>query len=277
MSGLGLTRFERLSVEAVGRVRLRGCRRGFGKLSMYGDRFAMLLEPTDARAPIRCEPIAPAVGEAGGVEALALTVGLPDLVAIAGREGYPAAACHALAEQAAAAGRDVGSHLWTLLEGARFDCAAYRRALFAAAGATSPHYIPHPVATSGVPAIAFLAPGAEGTGCDAVVPIRVQTAMTRLMTVAEVWRVKPNADQLTYIAMCLLAEVHGIGLTDVCTGLTDDAPVLRRVRARVAEEVAAEPARFREMLGLTIEGYAAQLPPRTRPSHILPVTTEVTP
>ncbi len=269
MSGLGLARFGTLAVTGIGRVRLHGCTRGFGKFSMYGDRFAMIVEATAPTAPLRAETIAASNEDHTGVEALALTVALPEFIAIAAREGYASDACWALARQAEGAGRDLAQHLWALLEQAAFDQVAYRRVLFAATGYTSPHYIPHPVATDGAPAIAFLAPGTEGSGADHVVPIRVQSTVTRVLSLPEVWRIKPNADQLDYITMCLLGEVHGVSLADVYGNLADNLPLLNRVRERVVEEAPTEPERFRAMLKLSAETYAAQLPPRTRRSLVL--------
>lgn len=269
MSGLGLTRFGTLPVTGVGRVRLHGCTRGFGKFSMYGDRFAMIVEAAAATTPIRAETLAANDEGHGGVEALSLTVALPEFVAIAGREGYAADACWALARQAESAGRDLAHHLWALLEQASFDQVVYRRALLEAIGYTSPHYIPHPVETGGGPAIVFLAPGNEGSGADGVVPIRVQSALTRVLSLSEVWRIKPNSDQLDYIAMSLLGEVHGVSLADVYGNLAEDRPLLNRVRERVVEDAPVEPERFRAMLHLSAEEYATQLPPRTQRSLVL--------
>lgn len=269
MSGLGMARSGTLPASAVARVRLRGCRRGYGKFSMYGDRFAMVLEALRAAEPIRAEPLADGDPEEGAPEALALTLALPELITISVREGYRAEACLALAEQARAAGRTLPAHLWATLEAAGRDQVAYRRALAAALGYASPHYIPHPVATAGEPAIVFLPPGEEGSGRDDVVPVRVQSAMTRVLTVREVWRMKPNVEQLDYIAMALLAEVHGLALVDLYGDLGNDRPLFNRVRARLAEDAAAEPERFRAALGLSAEAYAAALPPRAWHSPLL--------
>jgi hypothetical protein len=270
MSGLGLASLAPLSVVDARRVRLGGCRRGFGKLSQYGDRFAMVLEQTEARAPIRSAPIAAANerGTDGDVEpragepiteALAFTLRVPELARVAQREGYRADALLALARSAEQRGCGLGTHLWSLAEGVGFDVAAYRRVLADAVDYTSPHYVPHPVATAaGEPAIVFLPPGVEGSGRDTVVPIRVQTAETRLLTFREAWSLKPNRSQLDYAAMCILAEVHGLALTDLVGDLRAYPPLARLVDERLAPELALEPARFREMLGLTAEQYAAR-------------------
>jgi len=265
MSGLGLTALAPLPVTDAYRVRLHGCRRGFGKLSQYGDRFAMVLEP-NAATPIRATAVTAATSTTDdGLDALAFTLAVPELARVAQREGYRAEALLALAHAAERAGRGLGAHLWALLEDASFDVTGYRRLLADLVGYTSPHYLPHPVATDfGEPAIVFIPPGAEGSGRADVVPIRVQSAETRLLSFRQVWSVKPNPSQLDYAAMCALAEVHNISLTDVLGSLRDYPPLARWLDQRVAAERAVEPARFRETLGLTAERYAASFPQTPR-------------
>ena len=269
MSGLGLASFVRLPVTDAFRVRLTECRRGFGKLSQWGDRFAMVLEQTSTRTPIRCTRITAttgvervnAIASAGAIDALAFTLSVPELARVAQREGYSPAALLALARTAEQRGCGLGAHLWTIAEGVGFDVAAYRRALAKSVDYTSPHYVPHPVATEGdEPAIVFLPPGPEGSGRDDVVPIRVQSAETRALTLRQVWRLKPNPTQLDYAAMCLLAEVHNLSLADVVGDLVDYPPLAHLVDERLAPELAGERARFRETLGLSAEQYAASFP-----------------
>jgi hypothetical protein len=273
MSGLGLGSFVRLPVVDALRVRLTGCRRGFGKLSQWGDRFAMVLEQTSTCTPIRCTPITDGtplaadntITSSGAIDALALTLSVPELARVAQREGYSPAAFLALARSAEQRGCGLGTHLWSIAEDASFDVATYRRALAASVEYASPHYVPHPVATDGdEPAIVFLPPGAEGSGRDDVVPIRVQSAETRLLTVRQVWRLKPNPTQLDYAAMCLLAEVHNLSLADVAGDLPEYPPLARLVDERLAPELVHEPARFREALGLSAEQYAARFPSTPR-------------
>jgi hypothetical protein len=258
MSGLGLKSFGTLPVLDATRVRLTGCRRGFGKLSQYGDRFAMVLEPTEAGVPIACAPITAATPTEhdGGVDALALTMSIPELARVAQREGYRANVVLALAHAAETQGRGLGAHLWAMVAAAGFDVGRYRRALADSAAYTSAHYVPHPVATGGEPAITFLAPGSEGSGRDDVVPIRVQSAVTRLFTFREVWRLKPTASQLDYAAMCVCAELHNLSLADVLHDLPAYPPLAERLRARVREEADAETAAFCELLGVAAERYA---------------------
>jgi len=248
------------------RVRLHGARRGFGKLSQSGDRFAMVLEPTTARAPLRCAPITDSTARNGAdeLDALALVMRVPELARVAQREGYRADALLALARASEAAGRGLGAHLWALLEGAAFDVAGYRRTLADVVDYTSAHYVPHPVATGGEPALVFLPPGSEGSGRADVVPIRVQTAETRLLDFRRVWSIKPNASQLDYAAACALGEVHNLSLADLLGNLAAYPPLAGLMKKRLEPEIAAEPARFREVLGLTPERYAARFPSTPR-------------
>jgi hypothetical protein len=270
MSGLGLASLAPLPVVDARRVRLGGCRRGFGKLSQYGDRFAMVLEQTEARAPIRSAPIAAADerGTDGDVEpragepiteALAFTLPVPELARVAQREGYRADALLALARTAEQRGCGLGTHLWSLAEGVGFDVAAYRRVLADAVDYTSPHYVPHPVATAeGEPAIVFLPPGVEGSGRDTVVPIRVQTAETRLLTFRQAWSLKPNRSQLDYAAMCILAEVHGLALTDLVGDLRAPSAAHAAPSTSGSRRSSRSSRRARDARGLTAEQYAAR-------------------
>ncbi|MEO6025615.1 MAG: hypothetical protein ABIR79_01960 [Candidatus Binatia bacterium] len=266
MSGLGLAALAPLPVTDAYRVRLHGCRRGFGKLSQYGDRFAMVLEPSATATPIRATAVTDATSTTdGGLDALAFTLAVPQLARVAQREGYRAEALLALAHAAERAGRGLGAHLWALLENASFDVARYRRLLADLVDYASPHYLPHPVATDfGEPAIVFIPPGPEGSGRADVVPIRVQSAETRLLSFRQVWSVKPNPSQLDYGAMCALAEVHNVSLADVLGSLRDYPPLARCLDQRLAAERDAESARFRETLGLTAERYATSFPQTPR-------------
>ena len=262
MSGLGLKSFGTLPVLDARRVRLTGCRRGFGKFSQYGDRFAMVLEPREARVPIACAPIDAATPRAGdgGVDALALSLSIPELARVAQREGYRANVLLTLARAAERERRGIGAHLWALLAAADFDVGRYRRLLADAVAYTSAHYVPHPVATGGEPAITFLAPGVEGSGRDDVVPIRVQSAVTRLLTFREAWRLKPNPSQLDYAAMCVCAELHNLSLADVLHDLPAYPPLAALLRARVEQETGAETSAFCAALAMPAARYAERFP-----------------
>ena len=254
MSGLGLAGLGHLPVVRAAPARLHNARRGFGKLSQYGDRYAMALEPLDARAPMTSDGLR-ADEEGDGVDTLALTMSLDNFTRVAAREGYQAAAVFALAERAAAVGVMLSEHLWHACESAGFDLVGYRRRLVEMIGYTSAHYIPHPVRLAeGEIAVTFLAPGSEGSGRDDVIPVRVATGMTQLLSFADAWRHKPTASQLDYFAMCLLAERHGLSLADVLDDLDDE--LTARLRRRLEPELAIEPERFRATLGLSAEAYA---------------------
>jgi hypothetical protein len=196
---------------------------------------------------------------------------MPELARVAQREGYRANALLTLAHAAEQQGRGLGGHLWAMLASVDCDVARYRRVLADAVAYTSPHYLPHPVATGGEPAITFLPPGMEGSGRDDVVPIRVQSAVTRLYTLREVWRVKPNPSQLDYAAMCVCAELHNLSLADVLHDLPAYPPLAELLRARVLEEAAAETAAFCEVLGVAAERYAERFPAAPRRATFLGV------
>lgn len=271
MSGLGLASLAPLPARDVRRVRLSDCRRGFGKLSQYGDRFAMVLAPTRTDAPIRATTIGPATPlDDAGVDALALTLPMPEVARVAQREGYRADALLALARIAEQRGASLAAHLFAIAESVGHDLGRYRRALADLVDYASPHYVPHPVATDGdEPAIVFLPPGREGSGRADVVPIRVQTAETRVLAFRDAWRLKPNPSQLDYAAMCLLAECHNLSLADVLGELRGYPPLARVVAARLEADRAHETRRFRDVLGLSAEQYEARFPSAPRRADFL--------
>ncbi len=254
MSGLGLATLGTLPVSAATPVRLRNCQRGFGKLSRYGNRYAMVLDTIRQDEPVSAEPL----GEStGGVEALAITIALDALERVAVREGYRADVIRLLAEQAAAEGLGLAGFLSNLLAANGFDCGRYRRQLFELTGYTSAHYIPHPVALAGggQSAVTFLAPGPEGSGSDAVVPVRVASGITERLSLRDAWQLKPNESQIEYDVMCLLAEMHGISLADVLEGAAEDPLLMDELRRRLEPERHHERERFIKLLALPDETY----------------------
>jgi len=253
-SGLGLRGLGRVAVDRVERVRLGNCRRGFGKLSQYGDRYAMVLEPRRSDEPIRID--SPTASDC--TDALALTVGTDDLARISRREGYDPGALRRLEQAAHGRRRTISEHLWRMLEAAGFSSAQYRHALFEETGYTSPHYIPHPVAWENEePALTFLPPGPEGSGDESVVPVRVATRMADVLSVRQAWRHKSNLSQLQYFSMCLLAEMHGLSFADVLADLEPDSELADLLRTRLRREIGQETERFRTTLALSPERYAA--------------------
>lgn len=266
-SGFGLRNLGKLAVERVERVRLGNCRRGFGKLSRHGDRYAMVLEPQRHDEPIRAES---AAASTACPNALALTVGTEDLGRISLREGYDPGVLRRLEKAAHERNRTVGEHLWRMLEAAGFDPAEYRRGLFAETGYTSPHYIPHPVSRTGEePALVFLPPGPEGSGDESVVPVRVATGMAGVLSIGRAWQHKRSSSQLEYFAMCLLAEMHGLSFADVLGDLEPDSELAQLLRATLQLELAKEADRFQAALGLSPDRYAELQEGRTERSWLL--------
>ena len=260
MSGRGLARSGRLRVRCAGIVALRGCRRGFAKLSKYGDRLATDLEL--AHSALEAEAVSPTDQPDGRVEALGLRVSADDGLRLVQREGYRPAAVQAVMERAKADGLGVAEWLWRLAAECGHEIAAYRGRLCTLTGYTSPHYIPHPVrlhaGDSGLHdyALLFLAPGRHGTGSLDVTSVRERTGIDGLFTTVETWRRKPNAGQLAYVVSCLLAGIHGIDVRDLLAGVAPQTDLARRLAEGLRAEAAAEAACFLETTGLNAGSYA---------------------
>jgi cation transport regulator ChaC len=264
MSGLGLQPFGRLRVRGAARVSLSNARRGFGKFSQHGDRFAMVLEPLRIDEPLYAQTLAADAPASGTPEGILFSVRPNDLARLSDREGYSSGAMQRLRQEAATAGQELALFLWLHLEAAGFATSVFRERLFKLIGYTSPHYVPHPVRLDrGQFAVTFLAPGSEGSGAASIVPVRVRTGTTELMTACETWRRKPNRTQLAYFAACLLGGVHGIGLHDLLPPLADDAPLSARLRDTLRREQQQELARFLDMTGLDHSAYWQQFGPPT--------------
>ena len=259
MSGRGLSRSGRLRVRCAGIVALRGCTRGFAKLSKYGDRLATDLEL--AHSALEADAVSPADQPDGRVEALGLRVSADDALRLVQREGYRPAAVQAVMERAEADGLNVAEWLWRLAAECGHEIAAYRGRLCALTGYTSPHYIPHPVrlraGDSGLHdyALLFLAPGRHGTGSPDVTSVRERTGIDGLFTTDEAWRRKPNAGQLAYVVSCLLAGVHGIDVRDLLTGVAPQTDLARRLAEGIRAEADGEAACFLETTGLSPAAY----------------------
>jgi hypothetical protein len=255
MSGTGLDELRALHAE---RVELRNARRGFAKHSRYGDHFAMALEPIDASAPIEGRVLGPGDDAGGSPEALLLEVSATELRHFSRREGYSPEILAGLHAEAAAQRVSLGELLWRVLSDSGFDVVRYRERLFIRTAYTSAHYIPHPVPLAGRGyAVTFLAPGAEGSGSASVVPVRMRTGNPPLMTAAQAWAGRPNESQLAYFTTCFLGALHGICQRDLIADLDDASELYRRLRAALASNRAAEPARFLAATGLQPDGYRA--------------------
>src|SRR5215510_1235218 len=263
MSGLGLSSSGTFQVKHACVVSLAACRRGFAKLSRYGDRFATDLEVT--KLPLEGHLVPPTTPPNGEVEALALTVSLDDFYRLTKREGYSPAAVQRVAELPQACGTNLADFLWQVHAETEHDVVAYRRRLFALTGFTSPHYIPHPVclAEAGY-ALIFLAPGFEGTGADDVISVRQETGVHALMSTREAWQRKPNDDQLSYFLSCLLGGVHGINVQDLLVSVGEDPTLLTFLQNRLPQEIQEEDSRFLAVTNLSEEAYDKMFGPQER-------------
>ena len=256
MSGLGLEPFGRLRVRGAARVTLLNARRGFGKFSQHGDRYAMVLEPDYAHQPIEARIVTADAPLSETPEGVVFLLQPGDLARVADREGYSSGALLRLREDAALDRQELGPFLWAMYEREQFSIPAFRQRLFKHVGYTSPHYLPQPVRIDDTRvAIAFLAPGREGTGSERVVPVRVRTGNETLMTITEAWHRKPNRTQLTYFLACLLGGVHGIGVSDIFDPLADERGLRERIRGALADEHKREVGRFLDTTGLDHTAY----------------------
>lgn len=255
LSGRGLSFSGRFQMRAVHIVALDHCRRGFAKLSKYGDRFATDLELE--QPALEGAVVSPQTAPDGRVEALGLRVSPEDCGRLVKREGYRPEALLTLVEQARKHGLGVAEWLWQLAAEQAHDLAAYRRRLFLITGYTSPHYIPHPVqlAEAGY-ALIFLAPGPRGTGTPSVVSVRQQTGITTILSTAETWRRKPNEDQMAYFLSCLLGGAHGINVRDFLASVGDHRDLAAMLSQRIRPVLAEEVTCFLQTTGLTAEQYA---------------------
>ena len=265
MSGLGLEPFGNLRVRGAARVALLNARRGFGKFSQHGDRFAMVLEADYPHQPLEARALAPDAPPSEGPEGVLLLLQPSDLARLSDREGYSSGALQRLREEARLARQDLAEFLWALFVAAELNLAAFRQRLFKLVGYTSPHYIPHPVRLDASRvALTFLAPGREGSGSERVVPVRVRTGTTTLMTLPDAWRRKPNRTQLAYFLACLLGGAHGIAVHDLLEPLADERGLGLRIRGALGDELRHEVARFLTATGLDTSSYWQAFGPPTQ-------------
>jgi hypothetical protein len=262
MSGFGLQPFGALRARAAARVALRNVRRGFGKLSQHGDRFALVLESSHPSGTIEGGVLDNVEPPTDSVEGVALLLPPTGLARVCEREGYSSGALHRLRDEAAARRLDLAAFLWSLLDAALFDVPSFRQRLFKLVGYTSAHYLPHPVRLDdGRFAVTFIAPGREGSGAPHVVPVRVRDGTETLMTAAEAWRQKPNRAQLSYIVACLLGGAHGVAVGDIIGSLNEDPVLAARTRELAVAEQPQELTRFLETTGLDHASYWAAFGP----------------
>ena len=257
MSGRGLSFSGAFEVRRACIVALAGCRRGFAKLSMYGNRFATDLSIQRFPLAGRVVSLSNETPQGDGtIETLALTVSLGDSYRLIKREGYKPEAAQKLAYIAEERGYGLADFLWEQYSESEHDVVTYRRRLFALADYTSPHYIPHPVPIDGLgTALIFLAPGSEGTGSDKVISIRQQTGMHTVMSAGQTWQNKPNEEQMTYFLSCLLGGVHGVKIHDLLPHRGDDPQLISVLADRLQKEIDTERGQFLETVGFVAGRY----------------------
>lgn len=257
MSGFGLERLGQLRARRVRRCEIGNGRRGFGKASIHGDRFAMVLELADPSRPIEARPLAP--DQVGGPsQGILFDLALNDILSVCPREGYPAGAFRRLATLAFSDGFSIGSFLYDVARRADHDLATYRAHLNELLHYTSPHYIPHPVLIPGEePGVTFLPPGHEGSGDAGVVPVRVASGISEVLSMSDTWRRKANGPQLEYFAMCFLAGEHGVRIDDIASGLDRAPDLYRQLRIFTASHAPREIERLRGVLGISPAQYRA--------------------
>jgi hypothetical protein len=265
MSGLGLEPFGHLRVRGTARVALLNARRGFGKFSQQGDRFTMVMEAAAAPQPLEARMLAPDALSSDGPEGLLLLVQPSDLARLSDSAGYSSGAMQRLREEARLKRQDLGKYLWSVFVDAELNLPAFRQRLFKLVGYTSPHAVPHPLRVdSERVAITFLAPGREGSGSERIVPTRVRTGTTAVMTFPEAWQRKPHRPQLDYFLACLLGGVHGINVRDLLAPLANEQGMGQRVRDVLRTEMRHEVARFLETTGLDTASYWQAFGPPTQ-------------
>jgi hypothetical protein len=264
LSGLGLLAERRggksrLVARDAAPTTLRNARRGLAKPSSHGRYLAMDIEPIDRKAPITAH----AGIDGGGVGALALEFDRASAPLIAAREEYDPAAFMRLLAMADAAGRAVGEFLLQLAERARFDLLAYRTALHAMLGYTSPGYVFHPAPLDdGRVGIIAIGSGFDGSGDANLQSRRQMHGMDRLLKLGEALtqdRFAVDIDgQLDYYSECLLGGMHGVCVSDLLGDAADGAPWMRDLAHRMAQAAADEGERFLRATSLDRARYQAR-------------------
>lgn len=218
-------------------------RRSFAKLTQRTGAICMDVDAPRATLEARLASDAGLDPDAPSFGAMLLRVDAAQTLPLAKREGYPEPAWRRLLDAAGA--RGLPALLLDLARGTGDDVLAYRRALREVAGPSDLdvyHYLPHPVATTAEPALAFVAPACGETGdpaCDSAkrhAPDLGRTLLDRLYQTKLAGFV-PEAQE-AYVEKCLLAQAHGIDVSDLLgDGLVEGDPT-----ARLFARWRAEPA-----------------------------------
>ncbi|HUY18254.1 MAG TPA: hypothetical protein VMV15_03425 [Candidatus Binataceae bacterium] len=251
-------------------VILQNARRGLAKPSSHGDYLAMDLEPLDRSQPIRGY-LGVTSTAVEGLGALGLEFDLGSAAMIARREEYAPDQFVALIDRAEAAGSSLGDFLYRIAERGGFDLLAYRTALRAELGYTSPGYIFHPLPLEdGRVAIVAIGSGFEGSGDPAVQSRRSETGMDRLLTLAEALAVTTLAldreGQLGYFVECALGGFHGTGVGDLLGEADGDHWWRRRLGEIIRAVASQERARFLEATSIDEDYYRRNFAAAPHPS-----------
>jgi hypothetical protein len=270
LSGYGLLAARRggasrLVARDVTPVSIHNARRGLAKPSSHGSYLAMDIEPIDGRIPIKASAID---GNHGGIGGLLLTFDRESAPLIARREEYEPEAFVRLIAVAERAGTSLGEYLMEIASGTSFDLLAYRIALRAMLGYTSPGYIFHPIEIDdGRVAIVAIGSGFDGSGDPAIVSRRREHGMHKLLSLDEALRSEipgfDRAGQIGYYAECILGGLHGLDVGDLAAGADGDASWTRELVAHLGPILQGERERFIEATSLDAARYGERFPTRS--------------
>jgi hypothetical protein len=237
-------------------VAIQNARRGLAKPSSHGKYLAMDIEPVDRESPMS----ASAGRNDAGIGGLLLTFDREFAPLIARREEYDSDAFERLIAFAERAGKPIGEFLMEIARGTDFNLLAYRVALRAVIGYSSPGYIFHPIEIDdGRVAIIAIGSGFEGSGDPAIVSRRQQYKMDRLLSLDESMRTEipgfDRAGQIGYYAECVLGGLHGVDVSDLASGFDADADWARDLAAHLGPIAAGERERFLEATSIDAARY----------------------
>jgi hypothetical protein len=237
-------------------VAIQNARRGLAKPSSHGKYLAMDIEPVDRESPMSVS----AGRNDAGIGGLLLTFDREFAPLIARREEYDPDAFERLIAIAERAGQPIGEFLMEVARETDFDLMAYRVALRAILGYTSPGYIFHPIEIDdGRVAIIAIGSGFDGSGDPAIVSRRQQYKMDRLLSLDESLRTEipgfDRAGQIGYYAECVLGGLHGVDVGDLASGFEADADWVHDLAAHLGPIAAGERERFLEATSIDAKRY----------------------
>ena len=228
----------------------------------------MDLEPITAGQPL----VAHRSGAVDGIGVLGLEFDRPWAPMIARREEYAPEKFCELITLAERAGQPLGEYLLAIAVRTRFDLLAYRIALRALVGYTSPGYVFHPIPfQDGRVGVAAIGSGFDGSGDPGVRSKRNECGMDRLLSLSEALAVnQPNLQpeydgQVGYFVECILGGLHGLGVADLIAGLDPSSPLGLELTRRLAAAADGERPRFFTATSLDEMRYRAAFAPPADP------------